>query len=67
MRSLFLAVAAATVISTMSLVAWKAEAAMPSAAALTTQASVKSADAVDSAAVVCRRVCTRGVCRRVCR
>jgi len=67
MRKLVLAIAAAALVSAMSLSSHQAEATVP-AAPTVTQAAVKAANSTVTIGCVSRRVCSRGVCamRRVC-
>ena len=67
MRKVFLAVAAVTLVSAVSLSSDRAEATMP-AAPTAIQAVVQGGNSIQTVACVMRRVCSRGVCatRRVC-
>ena len=67
MRKLFLAIAAVTLVSAVSLSSHRAEATMP-AGPTAIQAAVQAANSMQPVACVMRRVCSRGVCamRRVC-
>jgi len=67
MRKLFLTIAAATLVSVVSLSAHRAEATMPSGLTAV-QAAVQAQNSIQPVVCVMRRVCAGGVCamRRVC-
>jgi hypothetical protein len=67
MRKSFLAIAALTALSVVSLNSHQAEATMPAATAAV-QAAAQTGRSIQPVVCVMRRVCTRGVCamRRVC-
>lgn len=67
MRKLFLAIAAVTFVSAVSLSSNQAEATVP-AVPTAIQAVVQAGNSIQTVACVMRRVCARGVCamRRVC-
>jgi hypothetical protein len=67
MRKLFLAIAAVTLLSAVSLSSYRAEATMPTGSTAI-QAAVRAGNSIQPVVCVMRRVCARGVCamRRVC-
>jgi hypothetical protein len=67
MRKLFLAIAAVTLVSVVSLSSHRAEATMPTGSTAI-QAAMRAGNSIQPVVCVMRRVCARGVCamRRVC-
>ena len=67
MRKLFLAIAAVTLVSVVSLSSHQAEATVP-AGSTAIHAAVQAGNSIQPVVCAMRRVCARGVCatRRVC-